>query len=79
MDHIFSTYAKFSEKLTSTYVCVSRGKKCQFSENFAYTLNGSSQTKGFQGLSHGKSWKHDVFAGSCMSRKVFYFGQNWKS
>ena len=33
MDHSFSTYAKFSEKLllptrTITYVCVSGGKKC---------------------------------------------------
>ena len=39
-DHTLSTYAKFPEKLTFfTYVCVSRGKKCYFSENFAYVLN----------------------------------------
>ena len=44
-DHSFSTYAKFSEKLTflspdsHTYVCGSGGKNVSFSENFAYVLN----------------------------------------
>ena len=44
-NHSFSTYAKFSEKLTfltpwyETYVWESGGKKWYFSENFAYVLN----------------------------------------
>ena len=44
-DHSFRTYAKVSEKSTflapdtHTYVCVSGGKKCYFSENFVYVLN----------------------------------------
>ena len=43
--HSFSTYTKFSEKLTfltpdtHTDVYVLGGKKC-YSENFAYVLNG---------------------------------------
>ena len=39
-DHSASTHVKFPEKLTFlTSVCVSKGKKCYFSENFAYVMN----------------------------------------
>ena len=44
--HRFSTYAKFSEKLTfltpetHTYVCVSGVRNISFSENLAYLVNG---------------------------------------
>ena len=34
-DHLYSVYAKVSEKLTLMNVCVSGGKKCYFYENFA--------------------------------------------
>ena len=43
-DHSFRTCAKSSENLnfllpdTHTYVCMSGGKKCKFSEDFAYVL-----------------------------------------
>ena len=43
-DHSFNTYAKLSEKIAffisdmHTYVCLSVGKKIQFSENFVYSL-----------------------------------------
>ena len=40
-DHSFSIYAKFSRKNYISYplICNVRGKKCNFSENFAYLLN----------------------------------------
>ena len=56
-DHPFSTYAKFSVKLTfftpetNTFVYVSRGKNVSFSENFAYLLNGWTLITLINGLS----------------------------
>ena len=49
-DHLLSTYAKFSEKLTypliRTPTCaLLGGKKCQFLENFAHVLNEWSLTE----------------------------------
>ena len=48
-DHPFSTYAKFSEKLTfltpliRTRMCAYQDVNVSFSENFAYVLNGWSR------------------------------------